>query len=259
MSIVFFTNCQGPFIYNNWLSNLEYFKNYEFIHVLNYTNNDSTVQKNIEETIESIKLCDIFVYQPVNGITTESDGILSFLKPSCKTICFPTIYADMWPIYEKNNKYFCGNCMDKYLTDDYTINDIIELYDTHKFDFELKSRFEKSIQYLKLKEDKYCDIKVSDFILEHYKSVKLFDTQNHPNGILGSFVANEICKCLNIPAPVIDVFTQENIILFGSYYNSFYMKKELDLKYINDENSIFYRDLLIEIYNNPKYIDTKTI
>jgi hypothetical protein len=64
---------------------------------------------------------------------------------------------------------------------------------------------------------------------------------------------------LNIPAPVIDVFTQENIILFGSYYNSFYMKKELNLKYINDENSIFYRDLLIEIYNNPKYIDTKTI
>jgi hypothetical protein len=116
---------------------------------------------------------------------------------------------------------------------------------------------------MKINEDNYCDIKISDFILKNYKKYRLFDTQNHPNGIIISYIAKEICRILNVDFfPDIDIFSQENIhVMSLSWYDSIYMKKELDLQYIghdiNDDSKNHYRDLIVKIFNNVSLIKYK--
>ena len=252
MLVVFFTNCQGNFIYKNWLKNISFFENTECVFIHNYNcslnNND----------INYFKQCDILIYQPVDKYTlNENDIIISLLKPNCIKICFPSIYVDMWPIYEENNMYVGGTVINEYKKK-YNLDKILELYDNQEFCFNLQNRFDTSLQYLQNKEDNYCNIKISNFIVTNYRKYKMFDTQNHPNGIIGSYIANEICKHLNITFTDIDFFSQGHIGIGDVYWrDSLYMKNELNLEFIFNDDKIHYRNLIIKLYNNPELIKIK--
>ena len=268
MLIVFFTNCQGKFIYDNYLKNIKKLNNYQVIFIRNYINdindiNDININININK--KYIQDCDIFIYQPVNNYTVNFDqkvdqNLLILLKTSCIKICFPSIYIDIWPLYKERDLYYGGHIIDEYKKIGYSIDKILNMYDTEDLCFDLKNRFNKSLQYLKNKEDNYCNIKVSDFISTNYKKYRLFDTQNHPNGIIGSYIAKEICNILNIEFPIIDFFSQQNInILQLKNIDSPYMEKELNLSFIQIDTTSanYYKNLIIQLYNNPTLIKYK--
>ena len=255
MSIVLFTNCQGPVIYNNYLRHLDFFTKHKLIWVPNYVTPITIEDKN------HISDSDIFIYQPVNNYTVNvnaEDDLVSLLKPSCIKICFPSLYIDMWPLYEEGGLYCGGNVINDYINMGYSIDKILHMYNNKEICFDLHNRINKSLQYLKNKEDNYCNIKVSNFIYANYKTHKLFDTQNHPNGIIMSYVAKEISKFLNVEFPDIDFFLQKDVhVISLQWPDSLYMKTELELEFIIDDNQEHYRNLIIMLYNNTSLIKYK--
>lgn len=267
-TVVFFTNCQGEFIYNNFLQSIPFFNDYDVTFIPNY------IPEKIDRNI--ISKSDIFIYQPVNNYTvnaTEKDNLILLLKPECIKICFPSVYIDIWPFYNENGKYCGGNVMLDFKSLGYTLDELLQMYNSDTFSFDLKNRFNKSLTYLKQREE-YCDIKISSFINENYKKYRLFTTQMHPNGIIGSYLAKEICNHLNVDFPNIDIFLQEEITVekehigfdndgkkvdFTKLRESRYMTKELDLEYKVDDNNNYYYSLIMFLYNNPSSIKYKNI
>lgn len=253
--MIIFSTCQGEFIYNNWLKYHDYFKQFKYIYIKNYD------QLNYD--LNLFKDCDLFIYQPVEKII---DDILKSLKKSYIIVCFPFVYVDLWPIYEEIGKYgknegiyIGGEIIAKYKNNNYSLDRILKLYDNGDLNFEMEKRFNYCIQHLKNKEDKYADIFVSDFIILHYKNHRLFDTNNHFNGILGAYIFKAICRFLNLHIHDINEFLESDKHIIPLFFNdSFYMKKELELEYImNDKGKDHYRNLIIRLYNHPELIKYK--
>jgi hypothetical protein len=257
--LILYGNCQLPFIYSNWLQNIEYFKEYTVNTIIFHE-----IATNISEYIDIFKKADMIIYQPIsekhNLANTENikTSILQYLTNDCIKICIPSLYIDMWPFYEESSKYVGGHTIDKYRNEP-TVN-IINLYDNNLYDFELRDRLYKSISYMKNKEELYCNIIVSDFIVTNYKKYPLFTTQNHPNGIVGSYVAHQICLFLNICSSYIDYSNNINKIIHPTkWLYSRYMKKELELEYDIEDNNDYYRYILCRLYKFPELVKYKYI
>lgn len=248
MLIAFFTNCQGEFIYKNWLQDLEPFRSGTNVFVPNYGPDLTDLHK------RAIRECDVFIYQPTNKYTigeNSEDDLLATLKPSCIRICFPSLYISIWPLYEEHGKYIGRDVIEGYKCLGYSLGQILYMYDAGELHFNLQNRFQKSWEHLKKREDLYCNIKVADFILGHYKTHRLFDTQNHPNGVIGSYVAKEICRSLHAPFPPIDIFSQQDIhIDHPAWMDNRYMRAELGLEFISDDEYGNYRVIIIDIYKS---------
>jgi hypothetical protein len=243
MLVVVFTNCQGNWIFKNWLSNTSYFKDCTYVHYINYDK--------AQYDIDTVKRCDLLIYQP-----TKSLEILTHIKPDCIKICMPCVYADMWPFYEEGGLFVGGHILDKYRKQGMSLDEIYKLYDEGTISFELSDRFHKSMTYLADKE-KSCDISVSSFILQHYKNIRLFHTQNHPNGIIGAYMAKRICEFLGFELEV-DEFTQKHLIIDNLMWpDSHFMKTELDLQFVSDIGKERYRQILTYVYNYPDKIKYK--
>jgi hypothetical protein len=249
--LVFFTNCQGKFIYDNYLSTISFFENYETIFIRNY--DISTTDFDI------ISKADIFIFQPVNNYTVDlgddKNYLIPKLKKTCIKISFPCLYTDIFPLYYEVG-IVGGEIIEKYKTLGFSLDKILEFFDKGKLNFNMQSRFEKSMAYL-INREKICNIKVSDFILKNYKDYKLFDTQNHPNGILASYVAKNICHILNINFMDLCIFNEADKCVSVKYPDSIYSKKELLFNYVINDNSEYYKKMIIEVYNNPSIIKYK--
>lgn len=249
MSVVLFTNCQGKFIYENYLQSLDFFKTRGYTYIQNY--GIHSIDKKV------ISECDVFIYQPVKNYTidvSQEDSLLSLLKPTCIKVCFPSIYIDIWPIYEQTGFYCGGHIIDQYKAKGKDLDQILTMYDEGSICFDMKNRFETAIRYMKTKEDQYCNINITEFIKDNYQKYRLFDTQNHPTGIVASYVAKEICKIINTPFPDIDIFNQGHVhVISLQWPDSIYMKKELGLEISNDDTT-HYRNLIIYLYNNPHLV-----
>jgi len=248
--LLLYTTCQGEFIYNNWLKEHPFFSEYKYMHFPNYINKDQIF--NLKEIYD----CDIFIYQPTEKYTTGDRNILSLLKPSCIKICIPYMYIELWPFYEEDGYYVGGEIIQNYKNQGYELNDILNLYDNGKLFFDLQNRFNNSIQYLKSKETKYCNIFASDFIIKYYKKYRLFNTQNHITGVLGCYLANEICKFLNIEEINISEFSQTHLGIGNRWKDTPYMG-ELEIEYLIDEGYDYYKNLIIFIFDNPDKIKIK--
>jgi hypothetical protein len=241
MNIIFYTNCQGDCINNFFkLNSLEY-NSYNVTILYNW------YYKN-ELPIDLLKICDIFIYQPVDikhGIynSYNNNGILQYLNDKCIKISFPSLYLDgLWPIYEEGGKYIGGEYIDN-IKNIHTINEIIKLYEENKIDFKLENRIMKSINYMKLKES-ITTIKIADYIHENYKNIKLFNTQNHPTNVLIKKISLEINNYLNLKLNenIIDINTDNDTM----WYYSSYSKNILNYKInINDD---YYKNLINKIY-----------
>ena len=86
-------------------------------------------------------------------------------------------------------------------------------------DFYFEERMNVCMELLKEK-DEICDIKVSDFILEHYKDKRLFVTQNHLTPYFNIWITNQILERLNIPL-IPNEYSDTNILESNCVYDNY--------------------------------------
>ena len=257
-----YSNCQGRFIYEEFLSKMSYFSDWKFTFLENYSMiKDKAI---LDENL--IADFDIFLYQPVDikhGVySTYTDGILSFIKPSCIQISFPSVFADIWPIYEEAGHYYGGEAILK-LKETNTLEEILELLEEGKIDFQLKERSTMSLDYMRMREES-CTIKsISSFIKDNIQDSRLFYTHNHPTEDFFAFIAGEICDYLEFMLGISlrdDIAYSDSFMIGnGVFEDNSYSFRELGLEYMAEYNDIPLKLYITSIYNYPNLLLSRSI
>jgi len=211
-NIVFYTNCQGGLGVKSFLCSKIKFKSVTYIQTF------STIWEKKDLPINKLNNADIFIYQPINRkygkYSTYNDidhNILIHLRKNCIKISFPYIYFScLFPLYYANTaaeidggrEYDISQIVNRdviiKLRENHSPEEIIELYNRNKIDFEFKKRYDTTIKRIKDKEND-CDIKITHmFTLENIKKIKLMHTNNHPSNYILKYITNEILKILNL-------------------------------------------------------------
>lgn len=253
-SFVSYTNCVGTSVWEIYLKPL--LPDYEFYAFTNY----EMIRNKLPIPVEIVQNADVFMYQPIvesRGIyqTMTEDGILKYLKPSCIRICLPVVGLDMYPCYQ-DFEHIRGPPIDRSLP----LSVLLMNFDSYSMSFGLRERVETGLRHMKLRET-MCNVKVSDFIRANYQQYRLFDSSNHPSGMLLAYIANQMLKILGVDKQY-DIYAQEDIHVLGDnpHPESEYMRRELGLKYRLREDDGRYRKMLIYIYNHPEaHQPTKTM
>jgi len=235
-------------------------------HIQNY----QLIDNKIPPPTEILNIADIFIFQFTNEIhgiystNPNSDkNIFNYLKKDCIKIGIPSIFnSSFWPVipYGGQNKDGHNIVLD---LKKFSLNEIFNLYDNNLIDFKLKERFDNCQKHTKDIENYYLTnttldiIEITDFIQEYYKKYKLFITHNHPSSYIFIYISNKIIdiinKYKNIKIEYYDNIFNYSLIQWvegGDWPDSQYIKKELDVNYINhtDENKI--KLYIKDIYNN---------
>ena len=268
-NLLIYTNCQGVEI-KKYLESINSFnEDYRVISVFmpHWFNDSSVLNGGVNEMKilpnglkDLLKTIDIFIYQPFSprrGIfsTTGTNSILNYLNKHCKKISFPSLYADIFPLYTEGSYIKGLSTIENLIQNGYSNSEIINLYYSGQLNFDLQSRFDFCLEFMKTKELS-CDISASDFIKENIKKYRLFDTQNHPSEILIGYVVNQILEILNIDRKL-DIFKIKRYIINSTCYSdSIYMSQELKLEYIKNDLEQSYLALLEDYLENPKKYKT---
>jgi len=265
MNVVIYTNCQGDELKKYLVMSPEFNREYRINLVFKpHLYNDSSLENGgVNQTkslpsilLENLKNSDVFIHQPFSsrrGIfsTEGEDSVIKYLKDSCKVTTFPSLYADIFPIYTEG-KYIKGlKNIEDLLISGHNKSDILEMLDSGLINFYLKDRLDFSLEFMEKKEN-VCNIKASQFIQENIKNFRLFDTQNHPTEILMSFISNKIFEDLGIDFRF-DIFNMERYVINGvGLPDSSYMYNEIGLSYI-DKNVIgeYYSSLITKYLDSP--------
>ena len=268
MKIFIFANCQGTAIgkllQHAGFTNIHNEHNY---HYITHTSLNNTIENHL-------KTCDFFIYQPLSAIypVYNTNNLKSYLKPGCITISFPYMYNDaLVPLYISyrrdipNNgeyaidgndiKYGNINVIHRLKDEGYSLESILDLYDTDQIDWNYEERFNNTLHILRDKE-KETDIKISDFILKNHKDMPLFNYHydarficcNHPCNNILIECTNQILDILNTPR----INYSGDELIPGRYNPSRYDIKYYNFKWISNESihiNIYYRNLIIEMYN----------
>lgn len=262
VKVVIFTNCQGRAIYENWLRPV--LTSVGSSGELHVTTVDAGSDSHQELLAALSAGCDIFIYQPVSGITavTDGSGPFALLSPTCKRICFPSIYYDGWPLYFEKGLVVGGGVIQEYRELGRTLDELLDAFERGALCFRLADRVRASTAYMRERERAFCNIVVSDFIDAHARRFRLFDTQNHPNGIILCHVAKQICAQLGLQLTV-DEFTQGHIHLgtpIVCWPWSDYIQLELGLEYGRGEipcGKMDYSRVIAAVYNKTALIKYK--
>ena len=215
---------------------------------------------------------NIFIYQQIsskyNEYSTDDNvpnNIMTHIPKNCVLIRIPYVYASwLFSIsyaWERDatfnfNKIDNNGTKTIYINKEpieklkmqHALEEILQLYDEGKIDFEYKNRFERETQILREKE-KTCNVKIVDFIIDNYKNAKLFTTHNHPTYIIIKEMSKQIIQLLNIEY-------DENLILNNNYclpgenkissYDILYHNFNFNVTVDDDE----IKKYIIDIYNN---------
>ncbi len=154
--------------------------------------------KSADEIISVIEKCDILIFQPLG----ENHGRLSEQNIRRRAanvdllISYPYMFnsgmyslshAPKAPDHDYGLIYGEEVIFD--LLREQDIKSIIKDYEKGKIDFNLENRFQHCINGLRGRES-LTDIKISYFILDNYKSEKLFLSHNHP----ATHLLQEVCR-----------------------------------------------------------------
>lgn len=267
MKVVFYTNCQ----YKGLQHFLEMFNKYTFDIIENY----DIIKNKKPIPIDILNQADIFIYQPIDkthGIYSTlnevENNICSYLPDHCKKISFPYIYnSAFWILIPPAE---IDNCIGNYVNDRYNnsesiellkqkgklLNEVIQMYNEHLIDFNYKNRFDNDIKILQEKE-KYCDIKVSDFIINN-KTKKLFLTQNHPTTCVYLHCINQLLVLLNEEYKFDEFAYPENICSFPcEWFHTSYDVQYWNFEYnVTNINNDWYIQHITHIYNNYNCVET---
>lgn len=176
--------------------------------------------KHIDEKI--LPEIDVWIHEDIQtsnafGYEVSDEYIKKYVMPDVFEIVMPHLYglgAGFFPHAKTENKRNVGLLNGAYengifpLTDDVIEQCILEKKSIHEIceyvykdniisaEY-IKSNFNEYISKIKERE-KSWDIKISDFILQHYKYEKLFYDKGHPTNIILKKISEEILKILGI-------------------------------------------------------------
>ncbi len=264
MKIVYYSNCQYAGIHYflqktlNGPVDITHLENYSFI----------KYKKQIP--IDCLKQADIFIYQPIDkrhGIystdKTIENNIMFYLSPKCKTISFPYIYnSALWCLippanidgyvgeYPDIDKYINRESIEQLKSQGYSLDDVLRMYSNNEIDFDYENRFDNSVKILKEKES-ICDVKVTDFIVKHIRTRKLFFTQNHPTTCVFVHIANQVLSILGHNHKYDEFAYPDNVInLPGEWPTTTYDSKYWKFEYSVNTQDTWYIPHIIKIYQN---------
>ena len=102
------------------------------------------------------------------------------------------------------------------------------------------------MNYLSKKEE-FCTIKVIKFILENYKTKRLFITQNHLTEYFNNYIANNVLELLNLKYRIPDVENSDTKVeancVYDKYNIEYHNFKHL---FLIDDN--YTKNKIIEFY-----------
>lgn len=170
---------------------------------------------NIDESF--LQEIDLLIYQRIErtnqfGVKWNTEDMIQKLKQGCRTVSVPnTIFYGYFPqeghrsnTILKNQKNFRPMFTgDKFIEREfYKTGSISEtIGNIKKKDYlsasVIEKNLRKSIRMLELQDD-WCDVKMSDYILENYKYVFLFTEPKHPINIFFKEMTNRILKYIEI-------------------------------------------------------------
>lgn len=228
-----YANCQGNAL-GHFLKSIPVF---DSTYQMTYWTNYVMIQNKENIPIDLLKNVDLFIYQPIRDAhgVYSTRHFLNLLPERCICISFPYIFNDaLWPLFRKDDDVVNKETITDLLAKGASTFDLIIAFLTLKIDFRFKMRFDKTMQILAEKE-KETDVKVSQYILEHYKSEKLFLTFNHPTSSLLIHCADQILKHLQMPAISKKTQLHPNAAnLAGHYPQSPYERSFYQFEYQDD-------------------------
>jgi hypothetical protein len=263
-NIVYYSNCQYAGI--NYFLQISVPNYYNIFHLENY----GLIKEKKSIPVDKLKEADIFIYQPIDkrhGIystdVTIENNILSHLSSTCKLISFPYIYnSALWCLippanidgyigeYPNIDKYVNREPIEKLKLQGYTLDEVLRMYSNNEIDFDYENRFENCINILKNKEEN-CDVTVSDFIVKHIGSIRLFFTQNHPTTCVFVHIANQVLSILGYNVKFDEFAFPENICnLPGEWPTSSSDMTYWKFKYQCNIQDIWYIPHITNIYQN---------
>lgn len=270
-NIVIYSNCQGLML-KFFLEKI--LKNSKFYFLENY----SMISNKSNIPIDILKKCNLVIYQPIDkkyGVySTDNNNFFKYLKNDTIKIAFPYIFNNsLWDLKKymvrdnQNINYHEKHCeLIKYKINNedvivnllnnrkLSLNELIDLYNLNKINFNYNERYQECIKILKEKE-KICNINVSDYIENNIQNKRLFLTFNHPTSCVIIHCVNQILRLLNInfifnendyPEKVVE--QQERGFYTYSNNDMLHWKFLYNEKFDNDETV----NLIKEIYNNYK-------
>lgn len=141
-----------------------------------------------------------------------------------------------------------------------SVDDIISCIENDQVfdDLSIRQQFESEIKKL-VERERFCDISISDYIIDHYKMKKVFYDPNHPAKEVIWELGKRILKLLGIQEPAFHINTDANdcgeIFIYGCVRES--LGLEFDQKYIKKcqhDNSLHDRPITLREYVG-EYID----
>ena len=207
---VVFANCQGAALTRTLMENREFAASYvrlwtESAHELSMSN--------AADTIAQVEQADLLLHQPVRQtaerpLELSSDYLKSRLPSHARCLSFPSLYFDGYfphmasfqgnvSVLSRVHDYFIAYCfcMGKSVDETVALIENETLYSPR-----LSKRLLKSaLNNLKAREKKdKIDIRISRFIRDNFRQVKLFNQFNHPTRIVLVHIAEQILKSLGI-------------------------------------------------------------
>ncbi len=165
---------------------------------------------------------DIWIHEDIQisnafGYKVSDEYIKKYMSSTVFEIVMPHLYglgAGFFPHAKQENKRNIGllngayengmfplrdEVIEQCVLENKSINEICQYVNRDYIISEeyIKSNFEEYIHKIKIREKEW-DIKISDFILQHYKEKKLFYDKGHPTNIILKKISEEILKILGI-------------------------------------------------------------
>lgn len=232
MKFLVYSNCQGIGIWKALLCIPWIAEKYELCYHANY------VPTNNVKLMRDVSEADVILYQPL----AATEDILKMAKKDAVVISFPYIYCNwLWPFYinqTKDGAIFYDGGIIRNLRMVSSKRQLLEWFHEGKIDFELQRRQEESLQTLRNKEE-HTLIKVADYILENYKSKRLFHMTNHPSHHIYIHCANQVLRALgwNETVPEDASIGEYNDCKFWPIHP--YVTKYFQLTYGDNDRSFF--------------------
>lgn len=233
-----YANCQGWGI-GHFLSKHPFFQqDYKSEYLINYL----MISQKESLPMELLRKADLFIYQPVADShgPYSTDNVLSYLSVTCQKISFPYLYNDaFWPLFRDKETIVNAAPITNLLDSGASALEIAMKFLSLEIDFEFEKRFQKTVKILAEKEA-VTTVKAVPYILENYKTEKLFLTNNHPTTPLLIHCVNQMLSYLGYPNLKKEEFFHPNEAnLPGYFLMSPYEKSHYQLSY-NDNWGHFF-------------------
>lgn len=230
---IVYGNCQTELIQRFLAESEEFISNYIILNIPRVCQEDEKTWKKVFET-GIFSFCDIFIYQIVSdgnkyGITRSTSRVTGCLTDGCIKVAIPNVYFDGYFPQIVKNKYNVLEDIqedglfkwgDRYVEqlmmsglDEKQITDII-FDNMFLSDEEIAECVSNAFNNLE-KREALTDVKISDYIKQHYENRQLFFAPNHPNNELLLEMTNRILDYLGMSKIVNDESVGAFLSLMG--------------------------------------------